>query len=160
MASALAVSGNTLYLANGTTVRTYNATTGAVIKANFIPGPHQLVVRLAVAGTATRAYPVNFKVFKSIKRNDGVLVTYCTWESSSGNLADIVDCEVGELVRYPAISAGLGCMTGTLADVADCKKGPEKPADCYPWPDPWTIETANPFIIWLPGKPPRSCSRA
>jgi hypothetical protein len=101
--------------------------------------------------SSTRAHPYKFKAIKSFPRRDGVLITYYTWESSSGNLADIADCEVGELVTYPAVSADSDCMTETLANTADCEKGPDKRVDCYLWPDPWTIATPNPFIIWFPG---------
>ena len=50
-----------------------------------------------------------------------------SWDSTSGNLADLSDCKVGEIVTYP---------------------GDANPA---PWPAPFGGSSSNPTIIWLAG---------
>ena len=159
VSTGLAVSGNNLFVANFTspgadtsTVSEYNVSTNTatLIKANFITGLNGLV-GLAVAaggGTATRAHPVNFHEVMYMS-DDGLLVTYYEWESSSGNLADIADCSVGELVTYPGPNTGMDCPT----ESPECPVGTPSTVDmpCYSWPIPWINDTANPTILWHPG---------
>jgi hypothetical protein len=82
---------------------------------------------LGVAQRPQHAKPVNFKKVGVEQRNGGVLRFEYTWASSSGNLADLKGCEVGERVVYPG-------------------------GNPYPWANtPYVGTTPNPKILWVPG---------
>jgi hypothetical protein len=84
-------------------------------------------------GTATMTLvsaptPVNFQqVGPGVAGQSGLLTFNYSWQSSTGNLADLTNCQVGQIVTYP----------GT--------------ANPFPWPDPpYLGSTANPTILWVP----------
>lgn len=72
--------------------------------------------------------PVKYRQTKAQNRTGGVLYFEYVWESSTGTIADLKDCEVGEHVSYPGGSP-------------------------YVWPSPpWDGgSTPNPTVIWLLG---------
>jgi hypothetical protein len=74
------------------------------------------------------AFPINFhQVGAGVSRPGGILHFDYQWDSSSGNLADLSDCQVGENVVYPGGGPG------------------------FVWPKPpYNGETPNPTIGWLP----------
>lgn len=51
--------------------------------------------------TTPRAYPVNLQYQSVSSEADGTLHLTYTFESSTGNLADISRCTMGEIVKYP-----------------------------------------------------------
>jgi hypothetical protein len=52
--------------------------------------------------TATLVKPINYRqVGNGVARPDGVLHFNYAWDSTSGNLADLFDWRVGEIVTYP-----------------------------------------------------------
>lgn len=72
---------------------------------------------------ATQAVPTNFHLSPGQDMGNGVLRFNETWDSSSGNLQDLSNCKVNELVAYPGSN------------------------DPYHWPDPaWVWQTPNPTI--------------
>ncbi|MGH6848484.1 MAG: hypothetical protein ACREC0_13925 [Methylocella sp.] len=74
--------------------------------------------------------PVNFRqVSPGVAMPDGVLHFEYSWDSSTGDLADLKDCKVGENVMYPGS------------------------ADPFPWPCPpfAAATTPNPTILWVSG---------
>jgi hypothetical protein len=75
------------------------------------------------AKTCTTAVPVNFQqAGPGINMPDGFLKFQYTWDSSSGNLADLAQCEIGEYVTYPGASP-------------------------FPWPSPpYKGSTKNPSV--------------
>ena len=75
--------------------------------------------------------PVNFRQLgPGVAEANGVLQFVYTWESSSGNVADLTNCEVGEELTYP--SSG----------------------DVFIWPSPpYLGSSPNPGIKWLPRQP-------
>lgn len=75
----------------------------------------------------SEAIPVNFQTFQEVPLPDGTLQFSYTWQSSTGNLADIASCLVGETVYYP----------GTT--------------DPYVWPTPMVQQTRNPTPLYVPG---------
>jgi hypothetical protein len=77
--------------------------------------------------TATLTKPVNFhQVGPGVARSGGVLHFDYEWSSSSGNLGDLPDCQVGERVSYPG-------------------------ANPFVWPSPpYHGSTQNPTILWVP----------
>lgn len=70
---------------------------------------------------AARATPTNFRQTAGRDAGSGVLHFEYAWDSSSGNLADLSDVEVGEIVDYA------------------------------PFDSPPFVVWDNPTIIWLPG---------
>jgi hypothetical protein len=72
------------------------------------------------------AVPVNFRQVGQ-STTGGVFTTYYDWDSSSGKLTDLQDCNVGEYVSYEG-------RLGT-----------------FPWPAPWLQDTANPTVNWWSG---------
>lgn len=77
--------------------------------------------------TAPCAVPVNYRQTVGRDNGGGILYFEYAWDSSTGNLADLSSCEVGEEVTYPG-------------------------SDPFVWPKPpWDGSTPNPTIIWLPG---------
>jgi hypothetical protein len=84
----------------------------------------------AVYLQAPPAVPVNFHQDGAQQRPGGVLHFDYSWGSSSGNLADLGNCEIGELVTYPG------------------------GANPFVFPNPpWNQNVANPTIIWVPATP-------
>jgi len=75
------------------------------------------------AKTCTTAVPVNFQQSgPGIDLPDGFLKFQYTWASSSGNLEDLAQCEIGEYVTYPGASP-------------------------FPWPSPpYKGSTKNPSV--------------
>ena len=75
--------------------------------------------------------PINFQqVGPGVQRPNGVLHFDYAWESSSGNLADLSNCKVGEKVDYPGA------------------------ADPFVWPSPpyaANVGSSNPTILWIAG---------
>lgn len=53
------------------------------------------------------AVPINFRCTSVIAHSDGTLEYHYTWESSTGNMADLVDCKVKERVSYEGNSTGI-----------------------------------------------------
>ncbi len=47
------------------------------------------------------AFPVNFRQTGVTDEGDGVLRFTYAWDSSTGNLADLANCVIGEIVTYP-----------------------------------------------------------
>jgi hypothetical protein len=86
----------------------------------------------ASGGTVTMRFeppvPINYQqVGDGIVSSGGLLQFNYSWESSSGDLADLTKCEVGENVTYP------------------------DPADPFPWPSPpYSGSSNNPTIKWVP----------
>lgn len=72
--------------------------------------------------------PNNFmQVGAGVARAGGVLHFDYSWGSSTGNLADLAVCRVGERVTYPGN------------------------ADPFPFPNPpWNQNVNNPTILWVP----------
>lgn len=74
------------------------------------------------------AVPVNFRRTLVRKETNGILYFQYAWDSSTGNLADLSNCVVGEIVNYP------------------------NGADPYVWPHPpWDEDSPNPTVINVPG---------
>jgi hypothetical protein len=70
----------------------------------------------------TIAAPTNFRETYRESRPDGVLYFEYRWDSTSGNLAHLAGCKVGEKVDYPG-------------------------GNPYNWPSPpWNVSTTNPYI--------------
>jgi len=82
-----------------------------------------LVVRQTTAPT-----PVNYQQMgPGVAESNGGLHFNYTWGSTTGNVADLTDCEVGEDVMYPST------------------------ANPFPWPSPPYLGSwANPTIRWVP----------
>ena len=73
------------------------------------------------------AVPTNFQQVGTQAQPDGTLLLHYSWQSSTGNPADIAKCDVGEFVTYP----GYGSDGGT-----------------YIWPDPWYFSSPDPTELW------------
>jgi PBS lyase HEAT-like repeat len=72
------------------------------------------------------AYPINFHQAGISADAGGVLSSKYAWDSSSGDLSDLSECQVGEYVTYP----GSG--------------------DNYIWPDPpYEGSSPNPTTVWF-----------
>jgi hypothetical protein len=68
--------------------------------------------------------PINYRQDSASSSGENLVFGY-KWDSSTGNLADLSNCEVGEHVAYPG-------------------------SNPYVWPKPpWDGSTPNPTIIWL-----------
>jgi hypothetical protein len=76
-------------------------------------------------GKCECAVPTNFREVAS-NGKDGVITFIYAWDSSTGDLADLAQCEVGEYVKYPS----------------------EDPEYIFPQP-PWSTKVDNPFIRWF-----------
>lgn len=68
----------------------------------------------------TVAAPTNFREVSWEDLGDGTLRFEHAWDSTSGNLFDLIGCMVGEKVDYPG-------------------------GDPYFWPEPWVFDHENPF---------------
>jgi hypothetical protein len=75
--------------------------------------------------TPTAPEPINLQQTSATAANGVLTLTY-TWESSTGNLADLKDCSVGEEVIYPGYPGDGGT---------------------YIWPDPWYFSTPDPTVL-------------
>jgi PBS lyase HEAT-like repeat len=98
------------------------ATTDSFVATWTAPG-FQTVDNVAI----TLIAPTNFvQVGPGLKQPNGVLRFNYAWESTTGALADLSRCEVGESVAYPGA------------------------ADPYVWPSPpYDNSTSNPTIVWV-----------
>jgi hypothetical protein len=74
----------------------------------------------------TLIVPVNFEqVGQGVSGSNGLLTFHYEWASTSGNLDDLAQCQVGEYVSYPG-------------------------GNPFVWPSPpYNGQTANPTIAWL-----------
>jgi hypothetical protein len=70
--------------------------------------------------------PTNFRQTLGRDNGNGILYFEYAWGSTSGNVADLTNCEVGEHVTYPGGSP-------------------------FAWPSPpFSISTSNPTVRWHP----------
>jgi hypothetical protein len=96
---------------SGTTCMQYN-------EMNYASAPVQV----------TCATPTNFRqVGNPTALSNGTLRFNYAWDSSTGNVADLTQCQVGENVSYPGS------------------------ANPFPWPSPMVRSTPNPTVINLAG---------
>jgi len=88
-------------------------------------GIEESVLAEAFCEVQACAVPTNFRqVGNATALSNGTLRFNYAWDSSTGNLADLSQCTVGEIVSYPG-------------------------ANPFPWPNPMNRSTPNPTVIDL-----------
>jgi hypothetical protein len=107
---------------------TFSATSPSCPGGYFFNGNSQAgLCFVTFAITSTVAVPINFRQKSVGTLRNGTLVFEYEFDSSTGNLADLKDCQVGENVLYPSGSSP------------------------FVWPKPpYNGATPNPTIGWVP----------
>lgn len=111
------------------TISGLNLGTRNMLLSSQVPTPPDPCEADLVQGTPVQAQVVcpivvNFEQSNAESLGTGALRFTYTWSSSTGNLADLTECNVGESVYYPNL-----------------------PTSPYVWPDPMVSSTPNPTVV-------------